>query len=354
MNIWEIIEHLWTKISSNSSSLNSIWIDLGISQFSILFWIKVVFLFIFLALNIWFLYLEYLNSKHQQLINPKIALQASTLPELQKIAKQVLFGLGGLGSIITIKNEVYDKIMLAKREAELQKYKEKLEDATVTAKKVTSARTAENLNTKWNLEGINKQIDIVVKYQEEETELRQLINENKKNVDWSNNPTLRGKIRLTESSLQEIEIKKNRALAELNQDIKNASKLSEEICQGTDEKTILAKINGDDIHKSMLFNLDELWSRFETFDGITKTVCLLMFSDYIIIVCVFSIAINLYGNYLIERFNLEIKYPRVALFIKYRQKLSKFYVLTNLIYILITCLMGLLFGITVLDIIIFT
>ncbi len=80
------------------------------------------------------------------------------------------------------------------------------------------------------------------------------------------------------------------------------------------------------INRSIL-NLDQIWSQFETFDGLTKLDCVMMLSSYIILTCIFGIAINLYGNYLLNRFKLEEKYPKLAIFIKYRKTVSKYYIL---------------------------
>jgi hypothetical protein len=97
-------------------------------------------------------------------------------------------------------------------------------------------------------------------------------------------------------------------------------------------------INEDDVKKSSIFDFEELWNRFETFDGLTKVVCVMMFSSYCILSCIFGITINLYGNYLLDRFKLEEKYPQIAIFIKYRRKVSKYYILSNIISIILICL----------------
>jgi len=110
-------------------------------------------------------------------------------------------------------------------------------------------------------------------------------------------------------------------------------------------------INEDDVKKSSVFDFEEFWNRFETSDGLTKVVCVMMFSSYSIITFVFGIAINLYGNYLLDRFKLEEKYPKLAIFIKFRQKVSKYYILSNMISILLVCLMNIFLGIFVLSII---
>jgi len=140
-------------------------------------------------------------------------------------------------------------------------------------------------------------------------------------------------------------------LSEVKQGIDTATRFSEDLSKETDENKILSMINGDDVSKASIINLDEWWSRFETFDGLTKTACLMMFSNYLIISCLFTITINLYGDYLIDRFKLEEKYPKVAIFIKYRRKFSKYLILSNIIYILLVCLINIFYGITVISII---
>ena len=66
----------------------------------------------------------------------------------------------------------------------------------------------------------------------------------------------------------------------------------------------------------------------------------MMFSSYFIITNIFSITINLYGDYLLDRFKLEEKYPRLSVVIKYRRKVGNYVVVSNIIYIILTCLMN--------------
>jgi len=102
-----------------------------------------------------------------------------------------------------------------------------------------------------------------------------------------------------------------------------------------------------------IWNLDVLWSQFETFDGTTKLVCTMIFSSYVILTSILGIAINLYGNLLLDRFKLEEKFPKIASFIKYRQKVSKYVILLNVIHIIIICLINIILGISILSLLIF-
>ena len=58
-----------------------------------------------------------------------------------------------------------------------------------------------------------------------------------------------------------------------------------------------------------MFNLDELWTSFESLSGIYKLTYAIIFSSSIILWCIFGIMLNMYGNYILDRFNLENRYP---------------------------------------------
>jgi len=104
-------------------------------------------------------------------------------------------------------------------------------------------------------------------------------------------------------------------------------------------------------NKSSMFYLEELLNGFYDADGLTKVVCVYMFASYCIITFIISIAINLYGNYLLDLFKLEERYPKIAIFIKYRKKVSKYYILSNIISIILISLANIIFGFSVLSII---
>jgi hypothetical protein len=59
--------------------------------------------------------------------------------------------------------------------------------------------------------------------------------------------------------------------------------------------------------------------------------------------------LNLYGNYLLERFNLEERYPKIATFINYRRKLSKYYIISNFLVVMSVCLINVILGLSILS-----
>ena len=86
-------------------------------------------------------------------------------------------------------------------------------------------------------------------------------------------------------------------------------------------------------------------------DGITKVVITMMFSSYFILSCILGLALNLYGNILLDKFQLETRYPKLAFIIKYRRKVSQYYIISNIIFIILVCLTNLIFGISVLSLV---
>jgi hypothetical protein len=84
-------------------------------------------------------------------------------------------------------------------------------------------------------------------------------------------------------------------------------------------------------------------------NGISKLACSMILSSSIILWCIFGIILNFYGNYLLDRFNLEERYPKIALFINYRRKVSKYYIMSNFLLIISMCLINVIFGISILS-----
>jgi hypothetical protein len=54
---------------------------------------------------------------------------------------------------------------------------------------------------------------------------------------------------------------------------------------------------------------------------------------FMVLNAVSSITIILAGNYLIKKFNLEVKYPKLAFFIKTREKLTKAYLWLHVVFL---------------------
>jgi len=127
---------------------------------------------------------------------------------------------------------------------------------------------------------------------------------------------------------------------------KNSLKAKEE-----NESKIIENFNEENfnIKKLSIFGLDELLNSFESLSGISKLLFIVTLSNTIILGCIFSIIFNLYGNYLLDRFQLEAKYPKIALFINYRRKVSKYYLISKILIIILICLINLILSISILS-----
>jgi len=156
-------------------------------------------------------------------------------------------------------------------------------------------------------------------------------------------------IKLQETILSKLNLEEARAAVALKQEIDKGVKFSVEITKEENESKIIEKINEDDVTKASIFSLDELLNSFESLSGMSKLLLTIILSSSIILGCIFSIILNIYGNYLLDRFNLEEKFPKIALFINYRRKLSKYYLISNFLIIIIMCLINLILSISILS-----
>jgi hypothetical protein len=73
--------------------------------------------------------------------------------------------------------------------------------------------------------------------------------------------------------------------------------------------------------------------------SIIETLVVIHISGFIaILVSMFSILTIFYGEFFIQKFNLESKFPKLAKFIQLRRKFQQFYLITNFLLILLVIL----------------
>jgi hypothetical protein len=85
--------------------------------------------------------------------------------------------------------------------------------------------------------------------------------------------------------------------------------------------------NTNDLKESSILNLD-LFSKFEWFEslnGIKKLAVCLILGKSVVLSALISIVFIFYGNILIDKYDLENKYPKLAKIIQLRQKFQKYY-----------------------------
>jgi hypothetical protein len=81
------------------------------------------------------------------------------------------------------------------------------------------------------------------------------------------------------------------------------------------------------IKESHVFDFNILTSMdwFESLNGIKKLSVCLILGKGVIFSALLSIIFIFYGNILIKNYDLENKYPKLAIFIQLRQKFQKYY-----------------------------
>jgi hypothetical protein len=316
----------------NSCSLNSIWSSLGIIEISFLRFLQIIFFIIFIFLNFFLIYTEYrdIQSKIQ---NNSEYLQSGTgttsniIPHIKKYTTYFLAGAAALSSYIAIKNEY---ITNASHEKEIAVYKQNLAAANEELKKVKDKQIVANMYNRMNIDSLDRNFKEVQAFRTNRSKLQKEIAEDYEKYKETGDKSFETKAKLKETEEKVLVRDESRVVQDFETTMHSSVKFSREISKEADEEKILEIIK-EDINKSSVFGFDlekilkELWKEFESFDGITKLAFVMVLTSSLILWCVVSIILNRYSEYLLDRFKIESKYPKIAIFIKYRRKLSTYY-----------------------------
>nr|YP_010455132.1 hypothetical protein NYK79_mgp16 [Porodaedalea mongolica]UUA03974.1 hypothetical protein [Porodaedalea mongolica]WCF76741.1 hypothetical protein [Porodaedalea mongolica] len=101
--------------------------------------------------------------------------------------------------------------------------------------------------------------------------------------------------------------------------------------------------------KSMIFDLDSVLEYYNSFHAVSRIALTLLLFNYVIISCLISIIFIFYGDYLIQRFDLENKYPTIYKLVSLRVKYQRYYLIMNMSLIFIVLLLETLFCIIVIN-----
>jgi hypothetical protein len=95
------------------------------------------------------------------------------------------------------------------------------------------------------------------------------------------------------------------------------------------------------------------WDWFETLSSWEKLAVSLLLSKSIIFSALLGIVFNVYGDYLLTRYNLESRFPKLAAVIKIRRTFSRYYILLDCSLILGVIILEVIFSLFVLKISLF-
>jgi hypothetical protein len=304
------------------NSLNSFWSSLGVTELSFLAFLKIIFFIILIILNIGLLYCEFKNIDHIQKSGSPKYLQTTTSTELKKIAVGLISTIGGIASIITIK----DDIIRRKKEEE---WKEQLAQAQAESKRITSEKIANDFHHKLQIDYLQRKHQEIIITRTEKSALTNYLKENPDKTCFStvNEGTIidhfqeYNRIRREKATrLDELNLIEKRQEADLGQGISRSHRFTTEINKVKNDNELLELLNSD-VKNSAIFDLDieELlkkllnkFDNFETLNGISKLMVTTIISNYLILWCLYGMLINIYGEYLMDRFQLASRYPRLA------------------------------------------
>lgn len=145
---------------------------------------------------------------------------------------------------------------------------------------------------------------------------------------------------------EEAQAELNRKLEQANETVKDLStkldsqtnkldsqtKLLDDQTKKIDDQTkVLNSISSklDELSKSNLLNLDfkldYLWNIPSYWDRVTIVLCFNIFSSFNLLSLALSFLFGRYGNIIIDKYDLQSKYPRLEKFFRYRLSLQKYY-----------------------------
>lgn len=244
--------------SNNFVSLNSIWSSIGLTDWTFVSFLKVIFFILFIILNIALWYLEYLDLTYKNKLESPQYMESKPSPNIEHIKKAVAIFAASAGlysSYITIKNEhLYQQQTVA--------FKIQLANAKEVTTKITKEQDALNFHHKINIDNIARGTDKLLRVRREKSDLMKRIEENKtKFTEGKTNSKLNLKeltevIRKDESSLTSLDREENRVVSDLKQGVDSGLKFAKEISKETDESKNLKLIN-EDIKKSAIFDYDD-------------------------------------------------------------------------------------------------
>jgi hypothetical protein len=295
-------------------------LSLKLSLFS---FIKLIFIILLFIVNIILIYLNYLTRNEKS----RECMQSGIIDS--KFLKQIgTIFVGGVGLIasyktITEDNKVNYKAidMIEAKNIEIQKNNLIMDNLKVSFAALTGRYKEvfnENVKRNQNIERIDGNI-IKMKSRlceklTDEKEKSQLIKE-------------------IEYLLKRKEYEKS----EKDKAVDNFNKIMKEM----DEKF------SDNNNKNNLISLN-IFELFDSFDPLDKIAISLLILSQVIMSALISIVFIFYGDFLIKKFDLEIKYPRLAKFIQLRRKFQQYYLLFSILCIVSVLLIETFFFIAIL------
>lgn len=298
---------------------------------------KIIFILILILINIYLSLMESGSNKGEN-----DSLESSIF--LQKYKQYIggIFGLIGLGSsLITIKGEILglgnkqlqDKIITKKQELEaleinLKKEEEELSNL-ILSKATEESKISVMVSQFKKLQALSNQ---------QKGHIRDTITSSEKileNIDTSQYTLDTSKVEA--SNLEILRFMKEEGIT-ISEQFKNSNTEPEEsnIPTATPANTQESSI------------LNGVLDNFQSLNGIKQMAVSLLLLKSVMLSCVISIIFIFYGDFLINKYKLEIKYPKLAYIIMLRKKYTRYYLISNFLILFIIIIAEILFCVSLL------
>lgn len=232
-------------------SLNQLWNCIGITEFSFLNFLKIIFFITFILVNLSLLYLEYLDRENNNYDNDNV-MQKGAGGDFKKICSVLVTGIGVYSALLTIKNE-------GEKNSNEQNLRNIIDSAYNEVKKISDKSSSEKFIHKLNMDSIRRSFNGLDIIRKEKYELAKSIDDNKAKVKWDTDTQKDTEInqeilRLTER-LKELDRQEEIKIKEMGGEITKSENFANHITKEKDESKILDMINAKN---SSIFYLDEI------------------------------------------------------------------------------------------------
>jgi hypothetical protein len=250
----------------------------------------------------------------------------------------------GFSSYISIKNEIQNN-NITKLENIIQKNKDKLTELE-EAEKVLESKIGILIEQKNNLAFKTTKVNsFIEQFIEDGSNIiknsKEIIKNNRE--AGSNNEGSNLKII---GALEQAKINLTRRFQEMEND-KDIQDILESNISHT-SKTDSETPTGSDIQQSSFFI--NILENFEDLNPYQKIAVFLLLNNSILVSSLINIIFIFYGDVLLNKYNIEARFPKLAKIIQLRRKFTKYYFIINCLLIICTILIEIIFGIAVLSI----
>jgi len=311
-------------------------------------YIKVSFILLLFIINV-YLILTHKPEIGNQPVHQRRELQSGFGSKKLKGWLGTLGAFGGfLGSYITIKNEFKD-IQIGKLDQLMKEERESIR-RNIDKDKEEHQRLLDSIDN--NRDELNKLYIEKAKLYGHNGRLLTLHYSIKDKVISFKDKSTDSSVKLSELGLidQLIKLDTNKFSQEvqsLNLNIENSNNPTTSSSEVEEEST---GTPASDLKESSVFNFNifTFLDWFEDLNGVKKIAISLILGKSVIFSALTSIIFIFYGNILIEKYDLENKYPKLAYIIQLRRKFQKYYFKFNCLLILSIIIIEVVFAIAIL------